>query len=81
MFAKSDREIVVLEGRKLRNFFAIDEREEVIAFAQTGLGKAVLVAMALGIMLLPIVIKRLNSPLWSIVVVAIAAKAYHATIR
>ena len=73
MFAKSDREIVVLEGRKLRNFFAIDEREEVIAFAQTGLGKAVLVAMALGIMLLPIVIKRLNSPLWSIVVVAIAA--------
>ena len=61
------------ERRTLREFLAIDEREEVIAFAQTVIGKTVLVAIALGILSLPPVVRRLDSPLWSMVVVGVAA--------
>ena len=63
----------LLIHKKLRNFFAIDQREPVIAFAQTPVGKMLLVAIALAILLLPPVVKRLDPPLWSIVVIAVAA--------
>ena len=59
--------------KRLRGFFAIDEREAVIAFAQTPVGKTLLVAIALAILLLPPVVKRLESPLWGMVVVGVAA--------
>ena len=59
--------------KKLRSFLAIDEREAVIAFAQTPAGKTLLVVIALAILLLPPVVKRLDPPIWSIVVIGVAA--------
>ena len=59
--------------KKLRSFLAIDEREVVIAFAQTPAGKTLLVVIALAILLLPPVVKRLDPPIWSIVVIGVAA--------
>ena len=61
----------------LRHLLAIDEREAVISFAQKPLGKLVLFASVLFLLLLPPVAKRLDPPLWVLLLVgAAAAHAY-----
>ena len=68
--------------KRLRDFLAIDEREEVIAFSQTIMGKIVLIIAAASLLLSPPVVKRLNTPSWSIVVIGVAAAhAYLPTYR
>ncbi len=60
-------------GLNLRRFFAIDEREKVVALAQTTLGKLALFATVLIFVLLPPVVKRLHTPASIILLVAVAA--------
>ncbi len=58
---------------RLRDFLAIDERESVVKFAQTPLGKVALFACVLFLLLLPPVAKRLEPPLWVLLFAAMAA--------
>lgn len=59
--------------QKFRHYVAIDERPALVALAQKKTGKLLIIALAVGLLLLPPVAKRLDTPLWSVVAVLVAA--------